>query len=288
MRRKLIALILLVGLTLGLISWLNTPRYGGHIGNEKFLKLEHIGSAGDAKLTIVYDNNPYDPRLRAAWGFACYMRVKDAKILFDTGGDPGILLDNMRKLDISVDEIQVIVLSHIHGDHVGGVFGILKRNSRVKVYLPASFPEDFKFRVERFGCEVVEVDKPVKIRDGVASTGELGSGIKEQSLIVNSSRGLIVVTGCAHPGVANIVRKAIELTGENVYLVVGGFHLGGRSKEHIEAIAGQLRSLNVAKVAPCHCSGDLAKRVFKDFFNANYIEAGVGKTLEIGIRSMHY
>ena len=280
MKGKVIALMLLVGLTLGFVSWSAVVHHGGHISNENF-KLERIGSARSVKLIIVYDNNPYDPRLKAAWGFACYINVEGTKILFDTGGDPKILLDNMEELNIPIEEIQIIVLSHIHGDHAGGLFGVIKKNNRVKVYLPASFPEDFKSKVKRFGCEVVEVAKPLKVCDGVMSTGELGARIKEQSLIINSSMGLIVITGCAHPGVVNIVKKAMELTGESVYLVVGGFHLGGFSKERIEAIVGQLRSLNVTKVAPCHCSGDLARGVFKDSFNANYVKAGVGKSLEI-------
>ena len=109
----------------------------------------------------------------------------------------------------------------------------------------------------------------------MATTGEL-NGIKEQSLIIATSKGLIVVTGCAHPGIVNIVKKAKELTGKDVYLAIGGFHLSGASQRTISSIIEELKALGVKKVAPCHCSGDLARRLFKEKFGEDYLEAGVG------------
>jgi 7,8-dihydropterin-6-yl-methyl-4-(beta-D-ribofuranosyl)aminobenzene 5'-phosphate synthase len=187
----------------------------------------------------------------------------------------------MDRLGITVGEIEAIVLSHIHGDHVGGLLGILSENSRVDVYLPASFPDDFKSRVKAYGSNLIEVHGASKICEGVMTTGELGLGIREQSLILNSERGLVVVTGCAHPGIANIVETAIQLTKRDVYLVVGGFHLSGATKEEILSVVERLRSLGVSNVAPCHCSGDLARRIFKDSFGAGYIDAGAGTIIRI-------
>lgn len=227
------------------------------------------------RITIVYDNNAYDERLVTAWGFSCYINVDNVTVLFDTGGDARILLDNMAKLNLNVEEIDVIVLSHIHGDHVGGLFGVLELNSQVKVYLPASFPDEFKNEVKKYGCEVVEVKDAVKISHGLATTGELDA-IKEQSLMIAMSKGLVVITGCAHPGVVNIVKKAKELTDMDIYLVMGGFHLTGASESTILSIIEQLKELEVKKVAPCHCSGDLARKLFKEKFGEDYLEVGVG------------
>jgi 7,8-dihydropterin-6-yl-methyl-4-(beta-D-ribofuranosyl)aminobenzene 5'-phosphate synthase len=246
----------------------------GESGN--FFILSGLGIAENVGLTIVYDNNPYDERLRTAWGFGCCVNVDGVKILFDTGGDSKILIDNMAKLSIDAKEIEIIILSHIHGDHVGGLFGVLDLNSQVKVYLPASFPEDFKRRVKDSASEVIEVKDAVKICNGVATTGELGTTIKEQSLIVATAKGLVIVTGCAHPGVVNIVKKAKELTGMEVHLVLGGFHLGGASENKILSIIEQFREMDVEKVAPCHCSGDRARALFKAEFGKKYVEAGVG------------
>jgi 7,8-dihydropterin-6-yl-methyl-4-(beta-D-ribofuranosyl)aminobenzene 5'-phosphate synthase len=283
MKWALLVAVLLVGMTLAAALWHSTAPDGESRSTVAGPTTEatQIGLVKKVELKIVYDNNAFDPELKTAWGFACYIDTGEAKILFDTGGDPKILLGNMDRLGIAVGEIETIVLSHIHGDHVGGLPGILRENSRVDVYVPASFPDDFKSRVKAYGSNLIEVHGPSKIYEGVMTTGELGSGIIEQSLIVNSERGLIVVTGCAHPGIANIVENAIQLTKRHVYLAVGGFHLGGATKEKILSVVERLRSLGVSNVAPCHCSGDLARHIFKDSFGRRYIDAGAGTIIRI-------
>jgi 7,8-dihydropterin-6-yl-methyl-4-(beta-D-ribofuranosyl)aminobenzene 5'-phosphate synthase len=283
MRWALLVAVLLVGLTLAAALWHSTTPEGESRNTLARLTTEatQIGLARKVELKIVYDNNAFDPELKTAWGFACYIDTGELKILFDTGGDPKILLANMDRLGITVGEIQTIVLSHIHGDHVGGLPGILRENSRVDVYVPASFSDDFKSRVKAYGSNVIEVHGALKICEGVMTTGELGSGIIEQSLIVNSERGLVVVTGCAHPGIANIVETAIRLTNKDVYLVVGGFHLSGATNKEILSVVERLQSLGVTNVAPCHCSGDLARRIFKDSFGDGYVDAGAGTIIRI-------
>jgi len=282
-RRALLVAVLLVGLTVAAALWHSASPEGESRSTFAGSTTEatQIGLAKKVELKIVYDNNAFDPELKTAWGFGCYIDTGEAKILFDTGGDPKILLANMNRLGITVGEIQTIVLSHIHGDHVGGLPAILRENSRVDVYVPASFPDDFKSRVKAYGSNLIEVHGALKICEGVMTTGELGSDIREQSLIVNSERGLVVVTGCAHPGIANIVETAIQLTKRGVYLVVGGFHLSGATKEQILSVVERLQSLGVSNVAPCHCSGDLARRIFKDSFGAGYVDAGAGTIIRI-------
>jgi 7,8-dihydropterin-6-yl-methyl-4-(beta-D-ribofuranosyl)aminobenzene 5'-phosphate synthase len=241
-----------------------------------------IGMAEDVKLTIVYDNNACDGKLETAWGFGCYIQIDNVTVLFDTGGDVRILLSNMAKLNLPLEEIDMVVISHMHEDHTGGLFKVLELNSKVKVYLPASFPIEFKGRVRKYGCELFEIKNATKICNGLATVGEL-NGIKEQSLIVSSSKGLIVVTGCAHPGIVNVLKKAKELTGRDIYLAIGGFHLGGESEKTILSIIGELKRLGVKKVAPCHCSGDLARRLFREKLGEDYMEAGVGARYSFSI-----
>ena len=182
----------------------------------------------------------------------------------------------MAKLGVNPSTIQVIVLSHIHGDHTWSLDAVLDAVHNVTVYLPASFPSSFKANVERHGSRVVEVRQAVKICDCAASTGVLGNGIEEQSLIVKTGEGLVVVTGCAHPGVVKIVREAKELTGEEVHLVLGGFHLVSRSEEEIAYVVSEMRGLGVGKVAPCHCSGDTPRRLFRETFGADYKSESAG------------
>ena len=107
------------------------------------------------------------------------VEVGKRTILFDTGGDAETLLSNMAALKINPHQIEIVVLSHIHGDHTGGLFGLLELNNALTVYLPASFPKDFKERVKTYGASVVEVQGPTETTPSVWSTGEMGTGIKE-------------------------------------------------------------------------------------------------------------
>jgi 7,8-dihydropterin-6-yl-methyl-4-(beta-D-ribofuranosyl)aminobenzene 5'-phosphate synthase len=232
-------------------------------------------------ITVVYDNIPYDPRLQTAWGFGCLIETGEKTILFDTGGDGTILLKNMRMLGIDPESIEVVVLSHIHADHTGGLASLLTAGARPTVYLPRSFPSDFKSRV-RAQADVVEVGGAAKIADGVYTTGEMGSGIVEQALVLQTSRGLVVVTGCAHPGISEMVARAIEIGGDGVYLVLGGFHLGGASEARVKEIIAEYQRLGVQKVAPSHCTGDKAIRLFRDVYGEDSIPSGAGQA--IGIR----
>ncbi len=230
------------------------------------------------KLTIVYDNKTLDPNLASAWGFSCLI---GEDLLFDTGGDSRTLLSNMAQMGIDVEGIKTVVLSHAHGDHTGGLGGLLATGIRPTVYVPRSFPTRFKADVRSL-TTLVEVHGPVEIRPGIHTTGEVGRGIAEQALTVETSQGLVVVTGCAHPGVVKMVRRAKESAGGKVYLVMGGFHLGGMSRRPIKQIIADFRQLGVQKVAPCHCTGDRAIRVFAEEYGDDFIDNGVGLVLDIG------
>ncbi|MDY6862589.1 MAG: MBL fold metallo-hydrolase [Thermodesulfobacteriota bacterium] len=231
---------------------------------------------------VLYDNKLYDNRLKTAWGFSCLLRLGKKAVLFDTGGDSYILLSNMERLGLNPKEIEVVVLSHIHGDHVGGLAGFLNENSNVTVHLPMSFPQRFKKEIESFKVEIKEVNKSEKIFDSVYILGEFGEVIKEQSLILKTANGLLVVTGCAHPGLVNVVRKARELTAdEKVYLIAGGFHLVGTSPSKIKSIIDDFLRLGVKRIAPCHCTGEKAMALFKKYYGNNYIECGAGTKILI-------
>jgi 7,8-dihydropterin-6-yl-methyl-4-(beta-D-ribofuranosyl)aminobenzene 5'-phosphate synthase len=232
-------------------------------------------------ITIIYDNNEYDERLETAWGFSCLVEGPEKTILFDTGGDSAMLLRNMRTLGIDPQDVDVVVISHVHGDHVGGLAGFLEENHAVTVYLPQSFPESIKDATREAGAELIEVDGPVEICERVYSTGELGDLLREQSLVIETAQGLVVVTGCAHPGVVNVVREAKDLLDGDVHLVLGGFHLCWMNPLQVESIVRGVRNEGVEQVAPCHCSGDLARSTFERVYGDDFILVGVGRRLEI-------
>ena len=199
--------------------------------------------------------------------------------MFDTGDNNETLLYNMKKLGIEPKDIDIVFMSHMHWDHTGGLGGVLKGNPNITVYLPVSFPFSFKDRIKSYDSKVVEVGGAEKIPEGVWTTGELGTVIKEQSFMVMTSNGLVVVTGCSHPGIVEILKETKRLTNKSVYIVIGGFHLMGSSEPEIKDIIGAFREMGVEKVAPCHCSGVLTRRLFKEEYGDDFIENGVGKVI---------
>ena len=242
---------------------------------------ETISAAiGKLRITVVYDNNPYKKGLTTSWGFACVIKGADKTILFDTGANSAVLLNNMQQLGMDAKEIDVVVLSHIHGDHVGGLNGFLQVNMNVAVYLPATFPPGFKESLKRTRIKTVEVNEPVRICKGVYSTGVLGNWVREQALIVSTDSGVIVITGCAHPGIVYILQTVKELNADNILLVMGGFHLGAMRKAQLEEIIANFRELGVEKVGPCHCTGELARQTFRREYDNDFLDVGVGRLIE--------
>jgi 7,8-dihydropterin-6-yl-methyl-4-(beta-D-ribofuranosyl)aminobenzene 5'-phosphate synthase len=167
------------------------------------------------KITVIYDNCLVKTGLEASWGFSALIETEnEPPILFDTGANGAILLHNMKRLGIDPTRIGTIVISHHHYDHTGGMADVLEINNHVVIYAPASI----SLRLP--GENVIQVSQPVQISDAIFSTGEL-RGI-EQALAINISKGIVVVTGCSHPGVGEILDVA-SCYGK-IYGIIGGFH----------------------------------------------------------------
>jgi 7,8-dihydropterin-6-yl-methyl-4-(beta-D-ribofuranosyl)aminobenzene 5'-phosphate synthase len=234
----------------------------------------------DVNITIVCDNNPYKEGLETRWGFCCLVGGPEKTILFDTGPG-GSLLVNMEKLAIEPQSIDTVVLSHIHPDHTGGLESFLEKNPDVAVYLPKSFPERFKDNVQAQGAKVIGVGQPMEICGNVWSAGQTGKWIKEQSLVIKTDKGLVVISGCSHPGIVNIVNEAKDLVKDDILLVMGGFHLEWAGKGKIEKVISVFKQLQVRYVGLCHGSGDKARSLFKEYFGRKYIKLGAGKVITI-------
>jgi 7,8-dihydropterin-6-yl-methyl-4-(beta-D-ribofuranosyl)aminobenzene 5'-phosphate synthase len=212
------------------------------------------------KVTITYDNEVCRPGLLADWGFSCLIEMGNGiRLLFDTGADAYILLHNMAILDLDPASIDLIFISHAHYDHTGGLAGISRLSKSAKVFIPDSCSRVTTTK------EVYRIVQPAQISDGIFSTGELQN--IEQSLIVNTDKGVVVIVGCSHPGLGQILNKASEF-GE-VCAVIGGLH-GFRSFK-------LLTDLNL--VCPCHCTQ--YKDRIKALFPEKYIECGVGREIKI-------
>lgn len=252
-------------------------------------KTKTVSKPGVKKLaiTVAYDNNPHEHVPDADWGFAAFISGAEKTILFDTGGR--FLINNMRKFEIDPDNVDVVVLSHIHGDQVRELGDFLQQNSDVIVYLPKSVSKKFKDCVRDYGAKLIDVKESCQICENVYSTGQFGKAIKENSLIIRTDKGLIVLTGCAHQGILNVVDKAKDLIKDDILLVMGGFHDEDKSlpldmegpdriEEVISAFKKQIRA---RYVAPCHCCGDQVRRFFKRDFRKKYIDISAGKVITL-------
>jgi 7,8-dihydropterin-6-yl-methyl-4-(beta-D-ribofuranosyl)aminobenzene 5'-phosphate synthase len=231
-------------------------------------------------ITIVYNNIPGDPRLTTDWGSGAYIEYHGRVVLFDTGTNGQILLQNMKTLALDPAGVQYVVLSHAHQDHTRGLSAVLAVSARPPVYLLAAFGDPFIEQTRRV-TEVVEATPGLEITANILTTGEVPGGIPEQALVIRTGRGLVVVTGCAHPGIVRMVERAMELTGEPVYLVMGGFHLRDASQAEIKAILADFRRIGVQKVAPSHCTGERAIAMFAAEYGENFLPGGVGSVISV-------
>jgi 7,8-dihydropterin-6-yl-methyl-4-(beta-D-ribofuranosyl)aminobenzene 5'-phosphate synthase len=234
------------------------------------------------KITIVYDNTAYDERLTPEWGFSAWIEIGPHVILFDTGANGTTLLGNMALLGLDPQRIEAIVLSHEHEDHTGGLLDLLDQGIAPPVYGLATFPAAWLAEVQA-RTTYIEVSDPVEIVPGVFSTGEIAGRPAEQALVLEGTDGSVVITGCAHPGITNIVAQAQEIVPGKVSLLVGGFHLLQDTEAYVRKTIGTLQMLGVQRVIPTHCTGEEAIALFAEIYGPDgYVQGGAGKVLEIG------
>jgi 7,8-dihydropterin-6-yl-methyl-4-(beta-D-ribofuranosyl)aminobenzene 5'-phosphate synthase len=233
-------------------------------------------------IQILYDDIGYDTAITPAYGFSCFIHFENENILFDTGTDGKILLENMNKCGISPDSVEIVVISHNHYDHLGGLMDFFNENPEVKIYMSKEvFPNaganainQIKSTVNLVKNQIVpvsDINNIYKISDNIYSTGFFGSGIPEQSLILDTEKGIIIITGCAHQGIVNVVRRAKDYFNKPIFSLFGGFHLGSKSKIEIENIIKELKDLGVINCTPMHCTGQQSSEMIKsDFGNTLY------------------
>ncbi len=236
------------------------------------------------KLTVLYDNTALQPDPQPDWGFACAIELAESNVLFDTGTEAQILLGNMDKLGFAPRDFDLVAISHDHHDHTGGLAAVLAGNPDVTVVIPSRFSRDFKDRVAATGAKLAEIDDAGEIAPGLYTSGQMGDGIIEQAVVMDSADGLVVVTGCAHPGVVEMVTQAKAALDGDIALVMGGFHLMATPVAGVEDIISRLQRLGVQRAAPCHCTGDAAIEVFAERYGDDFIKIGVGWKSEFAAR----
>jgi 7,8-dihydropterin-6-yl-methyl-4-(beta-D-ribofuranosyl)aminobenzene 5'-phosphate synthase len=234
------------------------------------------GAGSGSEVTVLYDNFPPLSGLRGAeWGFACLLRVGEEQVLLDTGADGTDLLFNMEALGVDVAQTDQLVLSHIHADHLGGLADVLEATGPIPVHIPETFPDSVRDQIRLHGSDPLDVAGRQEICPGLWSSGTLAGTPDEQILHLPTGKGLVVVTACAHPGIVELVDQALQRFGR-VYMVLGGFHLHKSTDRQVLDVIDALKSREVQKVAPCHCTGERASELLQEEFGEGYVPIGAG------------
>lgn len=231
-------------------------------------------------VTVIYDNRCANPDLQEGWGFSVLVDFEGKKILFDTGGYPKAFFSNVDKLGIRLDQVTHVLFSHRHWDHMAGYDEVLSKLHRgTQVILPKYFwrlPFKHSHLVFKKVQAFMEVDRNIF---SVALKG--GMMLYEQSLVLKTSQGTAIITGCAHPGIVNIIRATQEKLPGKVAFVMGGFHLLFTPAHVSAGIVEDFQRMGVQKVAPCHCSGDHTMRQFQEAYRDQFFKVGTGSVIKL-------
>lgn len=243
----------------------------------------------ELKFTIIYDNRVHDLSLKEGFGFSCFIKSKNKKILFDTGGNSKAFFENIKKLDIKLTDVTDVVFSHQHWDHTAGFENVLENvPENTKVYLPHTFSKSLlKIIPKNLQLEIVkdfsQVDYNIYSLVLKGSSGVIKEcfSVYEQALIFDTSKGLVILTGCGHPGILNIVNYASNKLQSPVHLLIGGFHLHHSFGFTIDRVIKEIQLAGVKNIAPCHCTGKEAMDKFRKAYDGNFYNLGTGSILEI-------
>jgi 7,8-dihydropterin-6-yl-methyl-4-(beta-D-ribofuranosyl)aminobenzene 5'-phosphate synthase len=282
------------------------------------LLLAHMAIAGTPnRVTILYDSFGKSPTLTMDWGFAALVEYGGKHILFDTGNNAPIFEHNVKAAGVDLQKLDFVVMSHRHGDHMGGLAYLLKVNPIVKIYAPKersgvygddqpsstwyrkdpSLPAEQRYysgappEIIHMGeawpsANFQLIDKNIEIVPGVYLIALVSDQpgtleLRELSLAIRTPDGLVLVVGCSHPGVEHIVQEASAID-PHINLLFGGLHQLQAPDPEVERIARVLHDqYKLGRIAPGHCTGEPEFAALKKTFGDHYLYAGVGSVVDL-------
>jgi len=282
------------------------------------LLLAHMAVAGTPnRVTILYDSFGKSPTLTMDWGFAALVDYGGKRILFDTGNNAQIFEHNVKAAGVDLQKLDFVVMSHRHGDHMGGLAYLLKVNPTVKIYAPKersgvygddqpsstwyrkdpSLPAEQRYysgappEIIHMGeawpsANFQLIDKNIEIVPGMYLIALVSDKpgtleLRELSLAIRTPDGLVLVVGCSHPGVERIVQEASAID-PHINLLLGGLHQIQAPDPEVERIARVLHDqYKLDRIAPGHCTGEPEFAALKKTFGDHYLYAGVGSVIDL-------
>ncbi len=236
-------------------------------------------------LTAIADNRTVSPKLKAVWGLSICVSARSRNrvlnLLFDTDTYPHVLKYNSKMLNVKLEKIDGVVISHDHSDHTGGLSLIPSYAPNIPVYIPLKSSHILKEKILSLGLRLIEVEDKYIVNDDILIIGGLeGQGVSEQSLVVIVKKlGLIILVGCSHPGVVNMVRRIYEELKIKPYAVIGGFHLEWSSYGEIKHIVNELISMGIQRIGPMHCSGEGIRDYLRNNYPEVFLDMKAGSTV---------
>ena len=269
------------------------------------------------RLTVLYDAFGRASEMQKDWGYSALIEFGGRRILFDTGNDAAVFANNVEANGVDLRTIDFVVISHRHGDHVGGLSHVLSVNPKVRIYapkegfgifgssLPSSFlrkaetlpaemryfdgtpPETMKFGTAWQGADFELIEKTTEIAPGIYLIALVSDRpgtleLKELSLAIDATEGIVLIVGCSHPGIDKIV-EATSAINKRVHLIAGGLHLVVTPDTDIAKIVSTLHdAYHVKWIAPGHCTGEPAFVALQHAFGDRYLY-GLGTTIGLGV-----
>ncbi|MDD2585186.1 MAG: MBL fold metallo-hydrolase [Syntrophomonadaceae bacterium] len=272
------------------------------------------------EITILVENTTPVPKLIGEYGFAALVKTDNQQILFDTGSKDA-LLTNSIILGINLEKIDSIVLSHGHFDHTGALVPLLGKYGGKPIYAHSNLFARRPFKrgannfqdigcaftkksAEEKGAEFKFIDHPTEIYPHIYCSGEVprvtdyedvGGNFKceangeliddklidDGALIVDHPEGLIILSGCAHSGIINMIKHAIAITGQSKVLAfIGGTHLIRASDERLAKTVTALREIDISQIIVSHCTGFYAAAKLYNELGSKVIKGETGMTFK--------
>jgi 7,8-dihydropterin-6-yl-methyl-4-(beta-D-ribofuranosyl)aminobenzene 5'-phosphate synthase len=275
-----------------------------------------FASPATPRITILYDAFGKNASMKKDWGFSALIEMNGKRILFDTGNNPDIFAQNVKAAGVDLTKLDFVIMSHRHGDHMGGLTYLLKVNPHVKIYAPrdgvggvygSSLPGSFFRKADGLppemqyfdgnppavmtlgnawpGANFELIDQTTEILPGITLIAVVSDvpgtkEMKELSMAINTPEGIVLAVGCSHPGIERIVAEAAKIN-THIHFIAGGLHLVVTPDSLVTQIVASLKDKwKVEWIAPGHCTGETAFFALKQAFGKRYIYAGLGSVIE--------